>query len=601
MDRQQNQSPPCPNPQDTEALAHSAPVTQDAPLAPETTDAHAGPTVIGTAESAASQACPPEAAQAQSERAAATVRTADNTQAPSAAAYYAAQQSGTAPQGGNGLPQDGAFGCTVQQGSAAVCNPSQPAQAYAAAPPQQPQPQQFQQQPQQPPQNTYPSQGGYPPPQGYAGAPYGYAPPAPPYPTYGGYGYGTPQPPVYGVPPQPAYAAPAYRPGAHVTAPVYTRVEATAPAKPNRHRLRTPLFVSGICLLLSLSVIVAGYLWRESQKPTPVDPANLPNFIINELPENLDDGLSAAEIAKRVNASVVCIDAKVRGEWEPIGIGSGIVMSDDGYIVTNAHVADNTEYPEIIGLVVKLADGRSFDAALVGADARTDLAVLKIKAADLAAAEFGDSTQLQVGERVLAIGNAAGEYSGSITQGIISGLNRELAFGDGTPTSYNLIQTDAAINPGNSGGALVNRFGQVIGISSAKIGGDVYEGMGFAIPISEAKPIVEELIASGFIERATLGITVEPITPGFFGAEDAPIYGLHILTVEEASDLNRHDIVPGDIILSANDRKLTKTNDISEELAKCKPGDTMTLEIQKGGSKKTITIEVTLISSQPTA
>ena len=184
----------------------------------------------------------------------------------------------------------------------------------------------------------------------------------------------------------------------------------------------------------------------------------------------------------------------------PSGWASGIIMSEDGYILTNAHVVSNAA-----AVSVELDNGESYVADVIGYDTKTDLAVMKIDAEGLTPAEFGNSDELRVGERVVVIGNPGGrELSGSAAQGIVSGVNRSLS-ADSYSTSY--IQTDAAINPGNSGGALANAYGQVVGISSARLASYDYENICFAIPINTAKPIVEQIKATGSFTRAYLGIT----------------------------------------------------------------------------------------------
>lgn len=193
--------------------------------------------------------------------------------------------------------------------------------------------------------------------------------------------------------------------------------------------------------------------------------------------------------------------------YQAEGMGSGIIIREDGYIVTNAHVVEGAK-----GITVQLGDGTSYEGRLVGSDSKTDLAVVKVDAENLPAATFGNSDQVKMGEKVLAIGNPQSmDFAGSVTQGIVSGLNRQITAGgqNGTTVTHytNLIQTDAAINPGNSGGALVNEYGQVIGINSAKVIATGAEGMGFAIPSNEVKPIVDDLIAYGRVTgRVRLGI-----------------------------------------------------------------------------------------------
>ena len=327
-------------------------------------------------------------------------------------------------------------------------------------------------------------------------------------------------------------------------------------------------------------------------RPTP---GEVPSFTIEDLPEDADGGLSTVEIAKTVGPSVVCINVYEPGSISIAGSGSGIILNEDGFIVTNAHVVEGSS-----AVTVLLDDGRELDAWIVGSDTRTDLAVVKITADGLVPASFGDSDILQVGERAVAIGNAAGQLSGTVTQGIISGLNREISMQAGNSVvTMNLIQTSAAINPGNSGGALVNRFGQVIGINSAKLNSSTFEGIGFAIPSADAQPVVEDLIAYGYVkDRVALGVMVIALSPVTGPANDLPSQGLYISSVEDYSDLNNHDITVGDVILTADGVTLETTSDLLDVLETHKPGETVRLEIQKRGSGNVVTVDAVLAESR---
>ena len=225
----------------------------------------------------------------------------------------------------------------------------------------------------------------------------------------------------------------------------------------------------------------------------------------------LDGGLTNSEIFRRVSPSVVLIVAGENRIYGEKALGSGIIMTEDGYIATNAHLVQDASDYEVV-----LSEGDSYKAQLVGMDNNNDLAVLKIEAQELPAAEFGDSDQTEVGERVCVIGCPLDvSFRNTLTVGYISALNRSLRVEGRT---INFIQTDAAINPGNSGGPLINAFGQVIGINSAKIILPEYEGMCFAIPISEAMPILRDLIANGKVTgRPVLGITSSVTSPSTQG------------------------------------------------------------------------------------
>lgn len=258
------------------------------------------------------------------------------------------------------------------------------------------------------------------------------------------------------------------------------------------------------------------------------------------------------------------------------GSGSGIIISEDGYIVTNQHVIDGASEISVI-----LNTGDEITAKLVGQDTKTDLAVLKIDTdVDLTPATLGDSTTVQVGELAVAIGNPMGmEFSGSVTAGIISAVNRTMTIDDRT---YNLLQTDAAINSGNSGGALINQYGEVIGINSVKLSETGVEGMGFAIAISEAKPIIEDLMNEGYVTgRPIVGI----------GVQQTP-YGLFISSVEENSGAEEAGLQVGDMILEVDDREVSTSSEINEIRDEKKPGDTLKFKISRQG--QTIDVNVTL-------
>lgn len=224
-----------------------------------------------------------------------------------------------------------------------------------------------------------------------------------------------------------------------------------------------------------------------------------------------ENALSVPNIVKKVTPSVVGISSEFQGGS---GTGTGIIMSADGYIITNAHVVSESMQGSTTRsskVTVVLSDGTEYTATIIGCDSSTDLAVIKIEEDNLIPAEFGDSNDLEVGELAIAIGNPLGlELSSTVTGGMISALNRNITIEDKEMT---LIQTDAAINPGNSGGPLVNSYGQVVGINSAKISSGDVEGLGFAIPIDSAIPIVNDLIKNGYVPgRPLIGITGSTMT-----------------------------------------------------------------------------------------
>lgn len=272
-------------------------------------------------------------------------------------------------------------------------------------------------------------------------------------------------------------------------------------------------------------------------------------------------------------------DPTQEGELIEQGSGSGIVFDKEGYIVTNQHVISGASEIEVV-----LNTGTAYSAKLIGQDAKTDLAVLKIepKAEEpLTAATLGDSTTLQVGELAVAIGNPMGmEFSGSVTSGIISAVNRTMTIEQRT---YNLIQTDAAINSGNSGGALINKYGEVIGINSVKLSTSGVEGMGFAIAISEAKPIINDLMQSGYVTgRPLVGIGI---------AETR--YGLFISSIQEGSGAQAAGLAVGDMILAVEGKKVTSTSEVNEIRDEKKPGEMMKFKILREGDTMEISVKLT--------
>ncbi len=285
--------------------------------------------------------------------------------------------------------------------------------------------------------------------------------------------------------------------------------------------------------------------------------------------------LSTVEIARKVRPSVVGIaQYSAQDTFTPSGEGSGIIINSEGYIITNAHVVAGST-----GINVELDNGDTFSAKLIGIDSKTDLAVIKIEAPELIAAEFGNSDALEVGETVVAIGNPGGStLAGSVTQGIISAVNRMIKDG-GYSSSF--IQTDAAINPGNSGGALVNEYGQVIGINSSKIAAVDYEGIGFAIPISEAKPVIDQLMAYGYVKgRTKIGISGVEINQTL-SQINSILVGIYIQSIDPTSDLAGKNVTRGDIITAIDGAKVETFDDVSAFLKAKVPGDSITLTLYR--------------------
>lgn len=307
--------------------------------------------------------------------------------------------------------------------------------------------------------------------------------------------------------------------------------------------------------------------------------------------------LTTEEIAATVGPSVVGVINKAKmaaqryfdpfsGRWyymdDPAnsetveqGSGSGIIISASGYIVTNEHVISGAEEISVI-----LNTGDEFAATLVGKDTKTDLAVLKIdpKKTEIHPAVLGDSTSVVVGERAIAIGNPLGqEFSGTTTQGIISAVNRTMNIDNRT---YNLLQTDAAINSGNSGGPLINQYGEVIGINSIKLSESGVEGLGFAIAISEAKPIIEDLMSNGYVSgRPLVGIMVQETK-----------YGLFVSGVSEGSGAEAAGLTEGDLISKVDGKVVKSSSELNEIRDTKKPGDVLVFTIMRDGEIKDVKV-----------
>lgn len=310
--------------------------------------------------------------------------------------------------------------------------------------------------------------------------------------------------------------------------------------------------------------------------------------------------LTIPEIAKKVGPSVVGVINKVtynrmqnygfygsfipEGQSETVesGSGSGVIISEDGYVVTNNHVIEGASE-----IYVVTNTGDEYKAVLKGADSKTDLAVLKIEG-NFPYATLGSSSDLEVGELAVAIGNPLGqEFAGTVTDGIISALNRSVTVDNKQLT---LLQTNAAINPGNSGGPLVNQYGEVIGINTAKISSTQLEGLGFAIPIDEAKPIIDDLLQSGYVRgRPVIGIGGRNVTEQLAKAYDWKV-GVYVASMSPNSPAYLSGIQIGDIIVSVDGEDITTVDDLNEIKNKHKVGDKLELKIFRNGQYVNISL-----------
>lgn len=339
----------------------------------------------------------------------------------------------------------------------------------------------------------------------------------------------------------------------------------------------------GIILIVffsaSIGGILGGYYVKKNydgayiyQGKSQADTQNLnSNVQTANIPKN-----SINEVAEKVGPAVVGVDNNVNtwgGGTALQGSGSGIIFDKSGYIVTNEHVIDGAT-----NITVTLPGGKRLPAQVIGSDFRTDLAVLKVNAQNLPVARFGDSSKVRVGDTAIAIGNPLGEeFAGSVTSGVISAVNRKLNV-DGK--TYKVIQTDASINPGNSGGALCNIAGEVIGINTLKKSDA--EGMGFAIPINEALPIIQTLMKNGYVSRPYMGIEYQFIDEDTAKENDIPSGG-YVRRVVRGGAAELAGIRPGDIIVEFGGVKIDKEDALTDAISRHKVGDTVTVKIWRDG------------------
>ncbi len=300
----------------------------------------------------------------------------------------------------------------------------------------------------------------------------------------------------------------------------------------------------------------------------------------------MEGGLSLQEIYLQNIPSVVSISCSGYGSSST---GTGVVLTQDGYIVTNAHVVDGAGSIEVL-----LTDDRILAASIVGSDEISDLAVLQVQAEDLTPARFGDSSQLRIGDTVVAIGDPLGvKFRGTYTDGIVSAINRDVDMDGRTMT---LVQTNAALNSGNSGGPLINCYGQVIGINTMKIGAFTdsagVEGIGFAIPSATVKDIVDQLIQQGYVSgRPTLGIEGEALSSFYQHYYRMPA-GLYITHVDPGSDAYRQGIEDGDMLLSVAGQRITNMDELKSVLFDREVGETVETIIYRAGQQ--YRVELTL-------
>lgn len=350
------------------------------------------------------------------------------------------------------------------------------------------------------------------------------------------------------------------------------------------------IFIATVLFALTIGFAV-GSINKTEDIDSTVNNQNMAySDIIKTFASSSESGeLAIKDIAKLTENSVVeittesVIRGSMLGQYVYEGAGSGVIISNDGYIVTNNHVIDGASK-----IMIKLKNSDVYEASVVGKSSEYDIAVLKIDANDLQSVILGDSEKLVVGDTAVVVGNPLGSGA-TVTNGIISALDREIDLGD---SIMNLLQTNAAVNPGNSGGGLFNGKGELVGIVVAKSAGEDIEGIGFAIPIDDIKDIIYEIKNYGYIRgRVQLGVNLLEID----NAWDAMMYrldslGVYVKSVEENSDAKKAGIKSGDKITLINGKEVDSADDVKKEISTKSPGDKITLGIYRNGKEYNISI-----------
>lgn len=377
-------------------------------------------------------------------------------------------------------------------------------------------------------------------------------------------------------------------------------------------------------LYILLVIAVAGFsgltgalaggavVYRALQQNTVHPPGSVPEVLpANHTSPNQTLTLNTTDIetsitqsVQKVGPAVVTVVGTIPGQntfFGPTGdqtvSGTGFFITDQGYILTNNHVVEGTKEVTII-----LSDGTEQQASIIGTDLYSDIAVLKTDGNIPAVAKLGNSDVLQPGESVIAIGSPLGNFKNTVTVGVVSATGRAIDTGNGYQIE-DLIQTDAAINHGNSGGPLVNLVGEVVGINTLVVrntnGGDVVEGLGFAIPVNTAQAVAQQIIEKGYFARPYMGISFQPIHPDIASRYDLPAqWGVYVTRVAENSPASRAGLQEGDIITKVGDVALDETHSYVNTLFTFKPGDTIDLEVVRGND--VLQLSMTLGETQPT-
>ncbi len=383
--------------------------------------------------------------------------------------------------------------------------------------------------------------------------------------------------------------------------PYGTAPNHSANAKPPKakkpKKQRKPISRGGIAIALAVTMVFScglgfggGYLANKVNTSTSgsLNITKTSNSGTTTTASSTSTANSTSEIVKKTADSVVEISTEsvVTGsfaqQYVQQGAGSGVIISQDGYILTNNHVINGAN-----SVKVRLRDGTEYDATIIGSDSDNDIALLKVSATGLSPATFGDSNSLAVGDYVVAIGNPLGELGGTVTDGIISALARKVTIED---TQMTLLQTNAQVNPGNSGGGLFNENGELVGIVNAKQSATEVEGIAFAIPINNVLDILSDLKEYGYVTgKVDLGIDFTDITSDetafYYGVNQT---GCYVLSVDSGSNAEKAGVTRGDLVTKVNDTDVSSSSDITTALEKAEVGDTVTFTVSRRGTSKTI-------------
>lgn len=383
--------------------------------------------------------------------------------------------------------------------------------------------------------------------------------------------------------------------------PYGTAPNHSANAKPPKakkpKKQRKPISRGGIAIALAVTMVFScglgfggGYFANKVNTSTSgsLNITKTSNSGTTTTASSTSKANSTSEIVKKTADSVVEISTEsvVTGsfaqQYVQQGAGSGVIISQDGYILTNNHVINGAN-----SVKVRLRDGTEYDATIVGSDSDNDIALLKVNATGLSPATFGDSNSLAVGDYVVAIGNPLGELGGTVTDGIISALARKVTIED---TQMTLLQTNAQVNPGNSGGGLFNANGELVGIVNAKQSATEVEGIAFAIPINNVLDILSDLKEYGYVTgKVDLGIDFTDITSDetafYYGVNQT---GCYVLSVDSGSNAEKAGVTRGDLVTKVNDTDVSSSSDITAALEKAEVGDTVTFTVSRRGTSKTI-------------